>query len=526
MKSAWRTLLRREYLAWAAPGGAVLHGLPGALTAGCPVAVSALGAGTAPLVTAPAAPVAPEAAAAAAAAVTAAPPAVVTPRTAPGPGKPACPGPGEDPGPAEDPGSGDASGSGEDPGPAAGPSPADGPAGDPDRGRAPRPRPAWGWPARAWRVRPGNLEEQAAEFIRLHRAECPGAGPAGPRLREIRREIRMTGTYRHTPGELEFGARVAWRNSSRCIGRLYWKSLQVRDRREVDTAEGVAAECADHLRAATNHGRVRPTITVFAPDAPGRPGPRIWNEQLVRYAGYRQPDGTVRGEPSSADLTHLALDLGWPSDGQGKFDVLPLIISAGGDEPRFFRVPGDAVTEVHLIHPRFPWFGQLGLRWYAVPVISDMCLEIGGICYPAAPFNGWYMGTEIGARNFADADRYNELPRIAEWMGLDTSRDRSLWRDQALVELNLAVLHSYDTAGVTITDHHTESHRFLTHLAREERAGRICPADWTWIVPPMSGAATGVFHRYYEDAKLRPTYARHQRDLPQLRITTSAETCS
>ena len=363
-------------------------------------------------------------------------------------------------------------------------------------------------------MRPGDLEEQAAEFIRLHRAEYPGAGPA-PRLRQIRREIRMTGTYQHTPGELEFGARVAWRNSSRCIGRLYWKSLRVRDRRDVDTAEGVAAECAAHLRAATNNGRVRPTITVFAPDAPGRPGPRIWNEQLVRYAGYRQPDGTVRGEPNSADLTHLALDLGWPSDGQGRFDVLPLIISAGGDGPRFFGVPGDAVVEVYLVHPRFPWFGELGLRWYAVPVISDMCLEIGGICYPAAPFNGWYMGTEIGARNLADSDRYNELPRIAERMGLDITRDRSLWRDQALVELNLAVLHSYDTAGVTITDHHTESRRFLTHLAREERAGRLCPADWTWIVPPMSGAATEVFHRYYEDAMLRPMYARHRRDLPQ-----------
>ena len=60
----------------------------------------------------------------------------------------------------------------------------------------------------------------AAEFIQLHRREVPSAGPAGPRLREIRREIRRTGTYRHTPEELEFGARVAWRNSSRCIGRL------------------------------------------------------------------------------------------------------------------------------------------------------------------------------------------------------------------------------------------------------------------------------------------------------------------
>ena len=46
-----------------------------------------------------------------------------------------------------------------------------------------------------------------------------------------------------------------------------------------------------------------------------------------------------------------------------------------------------------------------------------MCLEIGGICYPAAPFNGWYMGTEIGARNLADTDRYDQLPRSPSGSG-------------------------------------------------------------------------------------------------------------
>ena len=48
-----------------------------------------------------------------------------------------------------------------------------------------------------------------------------------------------------------------------------------------------------------------------------------------------------------------------------------------------------------------------------MPAITNMRLEIGGIDYPAAPFNGWYMGTEIGARNLADADRYDLLPVIA-----------------------------------------------------------------------------------------------------------------
>jgi len=361
-------------------------------------------------------------------------------------------------------------------------------------------------------VRPVDLDV-VAEFIRLHRRECPEAGDPGPRLREIRREIEMTGSYQHTQAELVFGARVAWRNSCRCIGRLYWQSLQVRDRREVGTAPDIAAECALHLRAATNGGRIRPTITVFAPDTPASPGPRIWNEQLVRYAGYQRPDGTVRGDPRNADLTSLALSLGWPG-GDGRFDLLPLVISAGDGPPGVYELPHDGVLEVPLSHPRFDWFADLGLRWHAVPAITDMCLEIGGICYPAAPFNGWYMGTEIGARNLADCDRYNQLPEVAARMGLDMSSDRSLWRDHALIELNEAVLHSFDTAGVAITDHHTESRRFLAHRAREERAQRICPADWSWIVPPISGSATGVFHHYYEQGELRPNYVRHDRDLP------------
>ena len=73
-----------------------------------------------------------------------------------------------------------------------------------------------------------------------------------------------------------------------------------------------------------------------------------------------------------------------------------------------------------------------------------------------------------------------------------------------LVELNLAVLHSYQQAGVTMADHHTESARFLTHIERERRRGRPVPAEWSWIVPPISGSATPVFHRYYDPPAADP----------------------
>ena len=155
------------------------------------------------------------------------------------------------------------------------------------------------------------LMDRAEQFITLFHEEN-NLGSPEHRIRQVRREIEFSGSYWHTPAELTFGARVAWRNSSRCIGRLYWHSLRVRDRREVFTAKDVAAEAVTHLREATNGGRIRPMITVFAPDTPDVPGPRIISSQLVRYAGYDMVGGGIVGDPSNAALTRMARELGWP----------------------------------------------------------------------------------------------------------------------------------------------------------------------------------------------------------------------
>src|SRR4249920_2491377 len=58
-----------------------------------------------------------------------------------------------------------------------------------------------------------RLFASAERFITLFHSENR-AGPPDRRLRHVRREIEVTGTYRHTAAELEYGARVAWRNSS------------------------------------------------------------------------------------------------------------------------------------------------------------------------------------------------------------------------------------------------------------------------------------------------------------------------
>jgi nitric-oxide synthase len=368
-------------------------------------------------------------------------------------------------------------------------------------------------PTPRWDPRAPTDIAEAEAFLRLFHTENPGVGDLHTRLSVVAAEIAATGTYTHTTAELTFGARVAWRNSSRCIGRLYWRSLRVFDRRDIHDADGIFTHLVEHLRSATNDGNVRPTITIFPPAQPGHPYARVWNEQLIRYAGHRRADGSVVGDPRYTHFTSAVTAMGWIGKGTA-FDILPLVIDTPAEGPRLFDLPEDAVSEVPLAHPEYPWFAELDLRWHIVPTISHMRLTIGGIHYPCAPFNGWYMGAEIGARNLADTDRYDLLPVVATRLDLDTSSEGSLWRDRALVELNIAVLHSFTTAGAQISNHHTEAERFCTHVDREARAGRAVPADWTWIVPPMSGAATPVFHRYYHEADLRPNFyldpeARH-----------------
>lgn len=351
-----------------------------------------------------------------------------------------------------------------------------------------------------------RMKTHAETYLRQYIQECTPPQGLDERLAHIQAEIDLTGTYWQSSDELTYGAKLAWRNSTRCIGRLQWRNLEVCDMRHLTRAEDIFEACVEHLRLATNGGRIRPMITVFAPQVSDQPGIRIWNPQLIRYAGYRQSDGTILGDPAQVQLTDYLYALGWQRSKKTAFDILPLIIQMPGQPPKFFELPHDAILEVPLHHPEYSWFKKLGLKWHALPVISNMRLEIGGILYSAAPFNGWYMGTEIGARNLGDHARYNLLPVIAERLNLNMKSKDSLWKDRALVELNIAVLHSFRSAGVTIVDHHTASKQFMAFEEQERKAQRRVFGDWGWLVPPMSGSTMEVFHHPYENRILTPNF--------------------
>jgi nitric-oxide synthase, bacterial len=346
---------------------------------------------------------------------------------------------------------------------------------------------------------------EASEFLSTRHRELQQGSVPPARLAEIAVEARRTGTYRHTPDELSYGARIAWRNSLDCLGKSAWRQLMVRDRRELAKPDDVFEGCLEHLRAATNGGRIRAVLTAFAPAGPDGRGVRLCNSQLVRYAGYRSADGSVVGDKATVRFTDAVLALGWRGAGT-PYDVLPIVVQAPGGEPRWYRIPANAVMEVPITHPELPWFESVGLRWYAHPAISNQLLRVGGVSYPAAPFSGWYTCSEVALRNLADTSRYDALPAIASRMGLDTSSRRTLWRDRALVELMRAVVHSYDQHGVTIVDHHFITAAFLRHERRETAAGRATRARWSSLVQATGAATHSMLPRHYTEEFVLPNF--------------------
>jgi nitric-oxide synthase len=373
---------------------------------------------------------------------------------------------------------------------------------------------------------PAEKLAEAEAFIRQFYTEHNlGSEACEARICEVRAALESCNHYEHTTEELAFGARIAWRNHARCIGRLFWKSLLVVDRREVTDPAEIAACCAEHLLSARGvsasdssdspispsspmaggSGGIRSTITIFAPVRGDRMPAHIESRQLVQYAGYLAEDGSILGDPASIEATRTAIELGWnPPAQRSRFDVLPLQVCDEHGQRHLFEYPTGVVQEAPMEHPTQPAFASLGLRWYTVPAVSSMVLSIGGIEYPCAPFNGFYMASEIASRNFADVSRYDQLRAAAEVLAIDTTRP--LWKDRVLTELNEVVLYSFKKVGATILDHHTASEQFMEFFQKERSAGREPSAEWSWIVPPQASAVCPVYHLAMEDRHMVPNY--------------------
>lgn len=51
----------------------------------------------------------------------------------------------------------------------------------------------------------------------------------------------------------------------------------------------------------------RSAITIFPQRTDGKHDYRIWNPQLISYAGYIQPDGSILGDPAKVEFTEVSI---------------------------------------------------------------------------------------------------------------------------------------------------------------------------------------------------------------------------
>lgn len=110
------------------------------------------------------------------------------------------------------------------------------------------------------------LLDEAKSFIQTMFNELNySSSETQQRLNEIEEEIKETGSYTHTYEELVYGSKMAWRNSNRCIGRLFWESLNVEDARHVENEEEFIDTIHQHINKATNNGKIKPLITIYSP---------------------------------------------------------------------------------------------------------------------------------------------------------------------------------------------------------------------------------------------------------------------
>lgn len=324
------------------------------------------------------------------------------------------------------------------------------------------------------------------------------------RWSEVTSEIKASGTYSHTYDELNYGAKLAWRNSNRCIGRLFWKTLKVMDCRQIQEENHFIKALHEHIKIADGINKIRSTISIFAPQNPNQLSSTfsIKNYTLIMYAGYEK-NGEIIGDPANLEFTNYCQSLGWKGKGS-HFDILPVVYSVNGSSDKFHQLPSSIISEIEISHPDYSWFESLNLRWYKLPLIANMKLDIGGIIYPAAPFNGWYMLDEVATRNFGDQNRYNVLPKIADHLSLD--RSSPFWKEKALLALNEAVYFSYKKVGAKIVDHHTAVQEFMQFMDQEVKKNRKVTGDWTWLVPPTSGSTTEIFHTEIKNEMKLPNY--------------------
>ena len=354
---------------------------------------------------------------------------------------------------------------------------------------------------------------QMKEFFENYYSDTVNSDPGRAkedRIKEVLALMKVDGNYEHTFDELSWAAKTAWRNAPRCVGRNLWRTLQVVDERAALNCQEIFDAICKNLRLAFNGGAVKPSAVIFRQRFRGscqnQLGLRVWNATVLSFAGFLKENGDIIGDPKNMYLTDLAKSLGWAPK-EEKFVLLPLIITDIYETTKIFELPEDIKGYiVDISHPTESEITNLGLKWYAIPSVSSMMLEAGGVHYTCTQIAGFFQDTEVSVLNLLGESRYNMIEPIGRKLKLDVSANTTYWKSTVAVELTKAVYHSFVKARVSMVDHITMAESFSGFMKEEVRTRGGCPADWIWVVPPMSSGLTRVFHQELLRYTLSPSY--------------------
>lgn len=116
-----------------------------------------------------------------------------------------------------------------------------------------------------------EMQQEAACFTTTYYTETGApAEKSAERIKEVTAEINAHGTYTQTYEEMVYGVKLAWRNSNRCIGRLFWERIDVADARQATTEEEIFEFLFSHLKTPLIKVESNPTSPSSLLPRPGR----------------------------------------------------------------------------------------------------------------------------------------------------------------------------------------------------------------------------------------------------------------
>ena len=128
------------------------------------------------------------------------------------------------------------------------------------------------------------------------------------RWSEVEFSINKFEYFELTLQELKHAVQYAWRNATKCVGKIWWETLTLRDCRYIQSVEEMFETICEHLKKSINNGRIKNTISVFPQKKTGQPDLfRIWNRNILMYAGYQDYDNdSFIGNKSNIGFTEVS----------------------------------------------------------------------------------------------------------------------------------------------------------------------------------------------------------------------------